>query len=79
MIEAFKNYNSFGRTFENRIMHAFKYMYDNIVDKRVVDPSNSDNLLSETLNRSEKMIIRDKAKQALDAQYWSEVVKIKER
>lgn len=78
LIEAFKNYNSFGTTFENRIMYAFKYMYDNIVDKRVVDPSKSDNILSETLNRSEKMIIRDKAKQALEAQYWSEVVKIKE-
>lgn len=73
-IEAFKNYNNHGKTFENEALYAFNYIYKNIIDKKVIDPSNSTNIISETLSLDEKKYIQKKAKEAIDAKYWSEVV-----
>ena len=74
LIDAFEKYNDFGKTFENKVLYAFDYIYKNIIDKKVVDPSNSTNIISDTLSLAEKQRIKQKTKEAIDAKYWSEVV-----
>lgn len=75
VIEAFEHYNSLGQTFENRICYLFSYIRNNIDQKRIVDPGNSGNILSDELNLVEKNEIKRAARAAIDAQYWTEVVK----
>lgn len=74
LIDAFEKYNDFGKTFENKVLYAFDYICKNIIDKKVVDPSNSTNIISDTLSLAEKQRIKQKTKEAIDAKYWSEVV-----
>lgn len=74
LIDAFEKYNACRTTLENKVLFAFDYIYKNIVDKKVVDPSNSINIISETLSLAEKEQIKQKAKEAIDATYWSDVV-----
>lgn len=74
LIDAFEKYNDFWKTFENKVLYAFDYICKNIIDKKVVDPSNSTNIISDTLSLAEKQRIKQKTKEAIDAKYWSEVV-----
>ena len=73
--EAFSNYNGYGKTFENRILHMFSYIRDNIENKRIVDPGNCGNILSDDLSMTEKRQIKNAAQDAINAEFWTEVVK----
>src|SRR5690606_7362409 len=46
----------------------------NPLNSRIVDPTNTTNILSELLNATEKKAIITKAKTAIGQQYWSGVV-----
>ena len=61
LIDAFEKYNDFGKTFENKVLYAFDYIYKNIIDKKVVDPSNSTNIISDTLSLAEKQQPKEEA------------------
>ena len=74
VIEAFAYYDTTGKTFENRISYLFWYIKNNIENKKIVDPGNSSNILSDELSFTEKLQIKTAAQNAIDAQYWSEVV-----
>jgi len=74
-IDAFSGYNASGGTIENHFLYLLRYVRDNIESKRVVDPSNSSNILSDDLTLAEKRAIKKAAQEAIDAQYWSYVVK----
>ena len=72
VIDALKNFNEYD--IEKRFNHVLYYIRDNIMGKKIVDPSNGQNIISDTLSYSEKLAIKNKANEAITARYWSEVV-----
>ena len=62
-------------SFEERVDYMFHYFRDNIENKRIVDPGNSSNILSDELNSAEKRAIKIAAQKAIDATSWLDVVK----
>ena len=60
---------------EKDFFTAIRYIKDNIENKRVIDPSNCNNIISNTLTASEKTAIKKQADEALSAQYWVEIFK----
>lgn len=59
---------------EQNFNFVLRYIRDNIENKRVIDPGNSNNVISDTLSISEKLTVKRQAQKAIDAQRWSEVV-----
>ena len=53
---------------------VLKYLYENIENSRIVDPANTNNIISEYLTQQEKKIIAQKAKEGCDSQNWGGVV-----
>ncbi|WP_309084062.1 nucleotidyltransferase [Chelativorans sp.] len=60
---------------ERRLTYALAYIRDNIMTLRVVDPANTNNVLSDDLTVPEKQAIRDAASDAHDSKYWGDFVK----
>lgn len=58
---------------EQQALRAFRYIGDNIQTARVVDPANSNNVISDDLTDGEKRTVRTAAQAALDARLWSDV------
>lgn len=54
---------------------VFVYLRDKFSGARFVDPANTNNIISDDLNNSEKEAIAVAADRAIKATYWSEVVK----
>ena len=54
--------------------NILKYIRDNIVEKKVVDPSNSNNIISDTLTNEEKLAIKKALIASLSEQYWESVI-----
>lgn len=47
---------------------------DNIVNKKIIDPANSNNILSEELNYNEKMKLVAQATSSLRESYWESII-----
>jgi len=60
-------------TLEPQLNAAFEYIEDNITTKRIMDPANSQNIISNDITSEEKNRIRRLATQALDTGSWSQV------
>ena len=58
----------------NNFLTILKYIRDNILNQKVVDPSNCQNIISESLNNTEKMKIKNAAASSLNKEYWSDIV-----
>lgn len=58
---------------EPQVSAALRYIRDNIVTTRVLDPANSNNLLSDDISDAEKRRIKVMAESALAAKYWPEL------
>ncbi len=58
---------------ERPLVNALVYVRDNILAARVVDPANSNNIISESITAAEKQAIQQLARAAIDAKTWSEV------
>ena len=54
--------------------NILNYIRDNIVEKKVIDPSNSINIISDTLSTNEKQAIRNALSESLSKQYWGEII-----
>ena len=66
-----------GRALDNpsgNIYYLLGYLRDNISSLRVVDPANSNNILSDDLTAEEKRIISVQAKNSLAEPYWSQII-----
>ncbi|HRY49083.1 MAG TPA: nucleotidyltransferase [Candidatus Paceibacterota bacterium] len=58
---------------EKQLLAVFRYMTENITTARLVDPANSNNVISDEITYSDKLAIQSAARATLTAQYWSEV------
>ncbi len=58
---------------EKQLSAALRYVRDKVMDVRLVDPANSNNVVSDEWNSGDRAAIRAAADAALKATYWSEV------
>jgi hypothetical protein len=66
--------NVYGWALANNIMKVFDYLYEDFLDTEIVDPSNSNNIVSDDISRKEKQAIKEKAYSALTASSWNEII-----
>ena len=63
----------FGTLAEN-VWKVFQYLRDRFPNARVVDPANTNNIISDDLSAADKAKIKAAAEQALRATDWSQIV-----
>ncbi len=61
------------KTLEPQLTQALEYLADNITTIRLIDPANSENIISNNLTIEEKNRVRNLANKALSADNWSQV------
>lgn len=71
VIEGCKGYDR--SKLESQLLATFRYLRDNIQNTRMVDPANTNNVISNDLSKETKNRIRNLAIQAIDLQYWNQV------
>ena len=54
--------------------YILSYIRDNIENKKIVDPSNSQNIISDSLSTQEKASIKKAVVDSFAKQYWSQVI-----
>lgn len=59
---------------EENFLHMLKYIADNIESKRVVDPGNCNNIISDSLSSSEKTAIAKQARSSLAKTTWNDII-----
>ncbi|MBP1154641.1 MULTISPECIES: nucleotidyltransferase [unclassified Paenibacillus] len=72
VLEALKHSNK--NQCATNVWKVFHYLKNDFLDKRIVDPSNTNNIISDDLNKQEKRKIVQLAEQALAKKYWSEII-----
>lgn len=58
----------------NNFMTILEYLRDPFVDKVIIDPSNSNNTISDDLYKYEKEAIAKKAKESRNAKNWGDII-----
>ena len=61
-------------TWTGNIVTVLEYLRDSFVDARMVDPANTNNVVSDDLTKTEKEAIRDTAAASLASSGWPEVI-----
>lgn len=62
-------------TLSQRVWNTLIYIRDNLAAARIVDPANTNNVISDDLTAAEKAAIVAAARTALGAKDWSEIVR----
>lgn len=57
------------------VWSVFHYLRDSFPAARVVDPANTNNIISDDLTAADRLKIKAAAERAIAAQYWSHIVK----
>ncbi|MGH2532379.1 MAG: SMODS domain-containing nucleotidyltransferase [Thermomicrobiales bacterium] len=60
--------------YDDKLLAVFRYIVNNIQSAQIIDPANSNNVLSDLIPASTKRTVAAQAQGAIDAQYWSQVV-----
>lgn len=61
-------------TLSGNVLRVFRYLRDSFSDARVVDPANTNNIISDDLTAAEKAKIKAAAVTALSATNWNEII-----
>jgi hypothetical protein len=64
----------YSETLSGNVWRTFEYLRDRFLIVRVVDPANTNNIISDDLSLADKMKIAQAARQALNAKNWGEIV-----
>lgn len=68
-----------GQTFSgglaSNVLKCLYYLRDNLQNARIVDPANTNNIISDDLTNAEKAAIASKAKTSAAAQTWEEIIR----
>jgi hypothetical protein len=64
----------YSETLSGNVWRTLEYLRDKFLIARVVDPANTNNIISDDLSLADKMKIAQAARQALNAKNWSEIV-----
>ena len=66
--------NQAGGSLATNVWRAFTYLRDSLGARRLQDPANTNNIVSDELSAAEKTLIAKAAAQALQAKTWEEIV-----
>lgn len=58
----------------NNVMTVLRYLANDFSNARIVDPSNSNNIVSDDLTASEKQLIAQWAAASIKEQYWKNII-----
>jgi hypothetical protein len=72
VIEALKNRGK--NQLSTNFWTVLQYLRDSFKNKRVVDPSNTNNIISDSLSVAEKNIIVQQAITSINQQYWKNII-----
>lgn len=72
VINALKGYRKI--KLSSKLERIFEFLYFDFENARIVDPANTNNIISEELNKAEKEKIKTKAYSSLNANSWSDVI-----
>jgi hypothetical protein len=61
-------------TLSQNVLKVFEYLRDSFPTSRVVDPANTNNIISDDLTVAEKASVKAAAARALNAKTWGEIV-----
>ncbi len=61
-------------TLSDNVWKVFEYLRDTLLNTRVVDPANTNNIISDDLTTVEKTKVKAFAEQALKAKNWSQII-----
>jgi hypothetical protein len=61
-------------TLAENVIAALRYISNSIQSTRIVDPSNTNNVISEDLSASEKAVIASQASRSCQEQYWERII-----
>jgi hypothetical protein len=61
-------------TLSQNVMKTFEYLQDKFQNARVVDPANTNNIISDDLSAGERAKIKAAAAEAWNAQNWNQIV-----
>jgi hypothetical protein len=64
----------YSETLSGNVRRTFEYLRDRFLIARVVDPANTNNVISNDLSLADKIKIAQAARQALNAKTWGEIV-----
>ncbi len=66
-----------GHSFNNlssNVRSVFQYFVDDFPDAVLIDPANSNNIISSELTMNEKRTVANQARQSLNAPYWGQIL-----
>jgi hypothetical protein len=63
-----------GSSLDKNVIYIFDYIFKNIEEIRLVDPANSNNIVGEELDKTQRGQLTAHAKNALSASSWNEIV-----
>jgi len=63
-----------GADTDSNFLDVLRYFRDHMTSIRVIDPANTNNILSDDLTTAEKSAIVNQASVSLQKQYWSEII-----
>ena len=58
----------------DNFIYLLKDIHDNLNVRQIVDPANSNNILSDELSLTEKKVLQKKAGESIQEQYWSNII-----
>ncbi len=58
----------------DNVWRVFQYLRDTFPNARVVDPANTNNIISDELSMADRLKIKAAAERALQAKDWNEIV-----
>lgn len=58
----------------SNVWEVIRYIRDNVINARVIDPANSNNIISEDLTEYEKSLIQSAAQTTLTKRTWGEIL-----
>jgi hypothetical protein len=67
--------NQPGGALSDNVWKVFQYLRDTFQNARIVDPANTNNIISDDLTGTGKAIVTDEARRALSAKNWDEIIK----
>ena len=58
----------------DQVLHVLKFIRDNVENMKLVDPANTNNIVSDLVDSSDKINMKNNAAASLTKKYWREII-----
>lgn len=74
VLEALKNLSSSDSKLARNVLKCLEHIRDSIKSTRIVDPANSNNVISDEISSFQKSKLSRRASESLDEKYWDNII-----